>query len=356
MKNSSQLLPIGIGGGAALLLLLGGFFFWQNHSASPSDVPLIQPAVAVAASTIPEGYVRRLSDGVPVPPEQQPTRWFAVMVENSAEAWPLAGIGQARLVIEAPVEGHIPRMSAYFDDKQEVKKIGPVRSLRPYYLDWAMGEQAMVAHVGGSPDALSLVNVRASADLNEFWWGRFFWRSLDRYAPHNVYTSVGLLMQGFDARGYTATDAIPSFTYADAESAVADRPQQQTIVIPFSSATTNYDAGWVYDRAQNSYVRQQGGKAFNDADEEPIIAKNVVVVYTKITTLDDVGRLSVKTIGDGKVDVFRDGLRIEGVWKKDAIKSPWVFETEDGEAIALNAGTTWIEVIPLSTEISVKTE
>jgi len=82
---------------------------------------------------------------------------FGVMVENSADAWPLSGLDQAFLVIEAPVEGSIPRFIAFFSDDQEVEKIGPVRSARPYYIDWNDGLQAMYTHVGGSPEALELI-------------------------------------------------------------------------------------------------------------------------------------------------------------------------------------------------------
>lgn len=363
MKTSSQALlalvrrnwlPLAAGGGVALGALLGGFFFFSHPSVGSSLPGEHSEATTIAAPAMPDGYVRRLSDGVPVPPEQQAKQWFAVMVENSAEAWPLSGLSAARLVIEAPVEGTIPRLSVYFDDTQvDVKKIGPVRSVRPYYLDWAAGFNAMLAHVGGSPEALSLVDTRGSVTLNEFFWGRFFWRSLDRYAPHNVYTSVGMLTQGFAARGYEVKDPVPTFTYTDGEPAVDARPSGQTISIPFSSMTSDYDAGWVYDRDSNAYLRKQGDDESSDAEGHRIVARNVVVLYMNVTVIDDVGRRAIKTTGQGDATLFRDGQAFHIVWKKDRVSDPLRFETKGGDSVAFNSGTTWLEIVPLSTSVTV---
>lgn len=350
-------LPLFAGAGLALAGTVGGFLFFGG-GAEPSPEAAGAPTVeqAAAAPVVPDGFVRRLTDGVYIAPEQQPQRWFAVMVENSADAWPLSGISQARLVIEAPVEGSIPRLSAYFDDTQtEVKQIGPVRSLRPYYSDWATGFEAMVAHVGGSPEALAAVDMQRIVSLNEFYWGRFFWRSLDRYAPHNVYTSIGLLNQGFEARGFEDVE-LPMFTYADAEPAADARPDSQTVSIPFSSASSEYTARWEYHRETNEYRRYQGSAPAADEDGTLVAAKNVVVMYADIRVIDEVGRRSVKTTGQGEARLLRDGLAFEGRWEKTARTSALAFVSEGGNPLAFQPGTTWIEVIPLSTSVSITPE
>lgn len=338
----------------AAIAVAGGFLLWQKPSVEPSvsGETLVEPVAAAPA--MPEGYVRRITDGMPIPPEKQPKRWFAVMVENSAEAWPLSGIAAARLVIEAPVEGSIPRLSAYFDDTQtEVKQIGPVRSVRPYYLDYAQGFEAMLAHVGGSPEALAAINRVGAVSLNEFFWGRFFWRSLARYAPHNVYTSVGLLDQGFAARGFEDTE-MPSFTYMDFEPATDQRSAEQTITVPFSSLASDYNAVWTYQPASNTYARFQGTHAAADADGETVQAKNVIVLYTKISVIDDEGRRSVKTTGEGEATLFRDGQAFDIRWSKTSSAAPLRFLTDDENDVALQPGQTWIEILPLSTEVTVK--
>ena len=102
---------------------------------------------------------------------------FGVMIENAADAWPLVGVNEAFLVIEAPVEAGIPRFIAFFSEDQEVDKIGPVRSARPYYLDWNDELDAVYAHVGGSPEALDLIKYELDTiDLNQFWQSEYFYR------------------------------------------------------------------------------------------------------------------------------------------------------------------------------------
>lgn len=343
---------LGLGMLLAVLALLGGSFYLQKQGrSSPIPQEVIEPATA-AVDPWPEGFVRRFTDGTAIAPEDQPKRWFAVMVENSAEAWPLSGLSEARLVIEAPVEGNIPRFMAYFDETQAVEKIGPVRSLRPYYLDWALGFQAMPAHVGGSPEALSLVDTTRAPDLNEFYWGRYFWRSKDRYAPHNVYTSVALLKDGYEQRGYGDV-AIPSWVYTEAQPSLDDRPSEQKILVPFSSQTNDYNAAWEYAREGNTYRRLQAREFQQDAEGGEVSASNVLVMFTQVLVIDEVGRREIRTEGEGKAWLFRDGTQFEVIWKKDGRKEPLTIVSEQGDPVALNPGQTWIEVVPLSTIVTV---
>ncbi|MBI4122278.1 MAG: DUF3048 domain-containing protein [Parcubacteria group bacterium] len=342
------LIPMGLL--AAMAVIAGGWFYFSRPDVGAPAWPEVIEETKAADKTT--GLVRRLTDGVLITPEQQPKRWFAVMVENSAEAWPLSGLSQARLVIEAPVESAIPRFMVYFDDTQSVAKIGPVRSLRPYYLDWAMGFNAMAVHVGGSPQALAAVISTRAMDLNEFFWARFFWRSKDRYAPHNTYTSVEHLIGGYEARGYEEIE-IPSWTYTDEVPELDARPQEQSITIPFSTRTSDYTAGWKYDRESNAYRRWQGVNLQKDADGSGISTANVVVLFTNIRVIDAEGRREVNTEGTGEAWLFRDGTRVDVQWQKDALKDPLRFVDDAGTAVALNPGTTWIEVLPLSTSVIV---
>src|SRR3989338_917408 len=150
-------------------------------------------APVVSAVTTP--MVRRAIDGVLVAEGTKEAYPFAVVIENSVDAWPLSGIGAANLVWEAPAEAGIPRLLAVFADGSDVKEIGPVRSARPYFVDWTEEFHGLFGHVGGSPEALALLPSRDVFDVNEFSRGQFFWRSRARSAPHNVYTSSQKLQE-----------------------------------------------------------------------------------------------------------------------------------------------------------------
>lgn len=334
---------------AAIVIAAGGIFYWQWSRPVPADA---LPRVEETAAAEPDNRVRRFSDGVLIDPSAQPDRWYAVMVENSAEAWPLSGLSQARLVIEAPVEGSIPRFMAMFDNKQVVEKIGPVRSARPYYIDWALGFHAMYVHVGGSPEALSKIDTLSARDLNQFFWDPYFWRSKDRYAPHNVYTSVELLNKGFDKRGYTDGTDLPALGW-DYNDTVQTGGQEVkgTFMVSYSSLTHDYDASWVYEEEKVAYARWQNNASQRDQDDNRVYAANVVVLKMPVSVIDDVGRRHIATIGNGEGYLFRDGRRFEITWKKTGTDAALMLQNKDGLTAQLRSGTTWIEVIPLSTEI-----
>lgn len=264
---------------------------------------------------------------------------FAVMIENSADAWPLAGLEDAFLVIEAPVEGMIPRFEVFFDDGATTKKIGPVRSARPYYLDWADELDAVYAHVGGSPEALDLIADYGTIDLNEFFQGEYFFRWSRRYAPHNAYTTMEDLVASLDELAPEAPE-YGMWTFKDGEAS----GEAKSLSIDWTSGTT-YDVDWNYDSSMNAYTRRQGGTTNFLEGGADAIANNVAVIVSDIEVVDDTGRRHIRTVGEGDAMVFQDGRVIVGTWKKEERTDRLRFYDSAGKEIAMNAGKTWVEVV-----------
>lgn len=274
---------------------------------------------------------------------------FAVMVENAADAWPLVGLEDAFLVIEAPVEGMIPRFEVFFDDAATATKIGPVRSARPYYLDWADEFDAVYAHVGGSPEALDLIKTFGTIDLNEFFQGEYFYRWSRRYAPHNTYTTMDNLRKALDELALDTPEygVVP---FVDG----AASGEQKSLAIDWTSGGT-YDMTWTYDTATNAYTRTQGGTT-NFLEGAVAIADNVIVMESDIEVVDSTGRRHIRTTGEGSALVARNGGVIVATWKKDTRTDRLRFFDNDGKQIALNAGKTWIEVVGDISQATIKDE
>lgn len=72
------------------------------------------------------------------------------MLNNLKPACPQAGIANAGVVYEAPVEGGITRLMGVFEDYDNLEKIGSVRSCRDYYIFYASGFDAIYTHYGQS--------------------------------------------------------------------------------------------------------------------------------------------------------------------------------------------------------------
>jgi hypothetical protein len=117
-------------------------------------------------------------------------RPVAVMVENAPQARPQSGLDQADIVYEVLAEGEITRFVAVYQSGSP-SVIGPVRSIRPYFVKLGEGFDAMIVHAGWSQDAMDLIADHNINHLDEVYGdGTYYWRSKDRKAPHNLYTSM----------------------------------------------------------------------------------------------------------------------------------------------------------------------
>ncbi|MBI4435533.1 DUF3048 domain-containing protein [Candidatus Uhrbacteria bacterium] len=300
-----------------------------------------------------EAVYRHPLSGISVSEQIDSPQVFAVMVDNHEEAWPPSGVDQAFLVIEAPVEAGIPRMLAFFSEEQTVDEIGPVRSARPYCLDWAAEFDALYAHVGGSNAALDLIASGGTFDLNQYWWGEYFWRASDRYAPHNVYTSTELLNAFYTMReevGVAPTRLYDLWTFKDPEPTGKDGIG---LYVDFWAPV--YTVDWEYDGETGQYFRSQFGEPHVTEAGEQIVADNVAVVVTDIEIIDNVGRRKIRTTGEGEGSVLQDGIVIEAMWKKPSKSERLKFYSRaTGEEIVMNAGVTWIEVVGSEEDISIE--
>lgn len=341
LKRSWPLIAVG----AVFVLAACGILLWFAVSGKgrKTETPPPPPPQEVATTTA--VLVPRAIDGILVPPAEASLLPYAVMIDNHVDARPESGLAQANLVIEAPVEGGLTRYMAFFDATTTVDQIGPVRSARPYFVELADALGAVYTHVGGSPDALA--NIKADKtfkDLDEYFNGKYFWRSAKRYPPHNAYTRTDLLHSAAEAKGWTSSTFRP-WRYADElpleNTSGTSRGTTSGPVVKYGGSD---DVAWTYDRELNAYGRKVGGYVESDLDGTAVRAKNVVVLLTDSKVLDDVGRLSVRTTGRGPAILFHDGQSHRLTWTRTTGGS-FQFETLDGADATFVRGTTWIEIV-----------
>lgn len=325
--------------------------YWTGNvsEGKPAMASRMLPEPAPAPAAEQPATRRRLIDGVAIPADApEPGRYFAATIDNLSVARPQAGLTKASLVYEAPVEGGITRFLAIFPEGENVARIGPVRSARPYFLDWAAEFDALFAHVGGSPEALEKLRDYDMRDLNEFFAGAYFWRDSSRSAPHNAYTSLEKLMKA-DASRFPDRKApeLAGWRFKD-DAPEAERPADARLSISYGDP--KMDVVWTYDAKDNAYRRSQGGRT-KDADGAAILAKNIVVQYTKVSVIDEVGRRKIATVGEGEALIAVDGIAVHGTWRKDERTSRTRFYDASGNQIRFNAGQTWVEVVPIDAKV-----
>ena len=267
----------------------------------------------------------------------------AIMIENSPDARPQSGLKQAGVVFEAVAEGGITRfLTLHQQDKPQL--IGPVRSLRMYYVDWLAPFNASVAHVGGSAAALAEVRNGNYRDIDQFFNSGSYWRASDRYAPHNVYTSFERLDALNAAKGYNES-TFTGFTRVDGKA--SDAPNATSISVGISGPL--YNSSYTYDAASNTYLRSQGGAPHLDREDGQITPSSVVVLKVNMTkVMEDGYRESITTTGSGEAVIFQNGTVQTVTWTKADRGSQIKFTDGNGADVPLVRGQTWITAIPTS--------
>ncbi len=268
----------------------------------------------------------------------------AIMIENSPDARPQSGLKDAEVVYEAIAEGGITRFLALYQQNKP-QLIGPVRSVRMYYVDWLAPYNASVAHVGGSAAALAEVRNGSYRDIDQFFNAGSYWRATDRYAPHNVYTSFEKLDALNARKGYTESN-FTSFPRTDGKA--SSTPDAKSININFSGAL--YDTHYDYDAASNTYLRSVGGAPHLDREKGQIAPSTVIAMVVNMSlVMEDGYRESITTTGTGRAVIFQNGTATEATWHKADRASPLEFLDANNKPISLVRGQTWIAATPSTT-------
>ena len=278
---------------------------------------------------------------------------IAVMIDNHPDARPEYGLSEAKIVYEAPVEGEFTRYMAIFDSTQNVLQVGPVRSARPYFLDWLQEYGGgLYMHSGGSPDALSLIDQRNIFDANEFYRGDYYWRGSDRLAPHNLYTKSDF-WQALISKYATSTDKMQTSSAWKFSATIAQPSDaQNAIKIAYNQ---DYVVSWNYDPAAMNYVRYINGVKYTDADGSEVRARNILVQYVSVGVLDNEGRKAIATVGSGDARVLRKGAVIQASWTKKSLTDRTRFYAAGNlnSEIILLPGATWVEVVPQNASVTI---
>jgi hypothetical protein len=330
---------------AALLLITSSATAWTWTRRAPPDDDWRPNVGRYEPPPEPTTVASRLT-GIQVEPELNELPVTAVMIENSPDARPQSGLREAGVVYEAIAEGGITRFVSLYLESQP-GRIGPVRSVRPYYIDFFAPYDAAIAHVGGSPQALAQIRREGIKDLDQFQNPGAYRRDSNRYAPHNMYTSRKQLLQVHKTRGYTKSD----FTgFPRKQDEPSESPNARTIDLSISGFL--YNPRFTYDAKSNSYKRAMAGRPHVDEPSGKQIAPKVVVAI--VSPHGYSGIYSVyKTTGSGKAYIFQDGVVIEGVWEKSGRKSQYKFGDKNGAPVAFNAGQTWLTLVGSSDRVKV---
>lgn len=337
-------------------------------SPSPTKIPTAAPSATTAATPTPTPSPTpeptptagtALLDGMVTDPDRASRLPIAVMIDDNVAARPQHGFNAASIVYQAPADGGEDRYMLVFQEG-DAAKVGPVRSGRPYFVLWAAEYRAAFGHYGGDAKTLEFIptidkeliyNVDAL-----FGSAAAYKRDPSRPKPHNAYTTTDTFRAVAEQRGAPSeiVSDLDSRPFADDLSA-DKRPASGSITVPYNRGA----AAYTYDHATNSYLRSHAGKAHIDPlDGQRVTARNVVVLFMRqsVDPESEPGhnRPVLAQIGEGRAIVFRDGLAIEGTWKKANEGDLTRFYDKNGKEIALVRGRIFIQVVATGTNVTWK--
>ena len=273
------------------------------------------------------------------------SRPIAVMLASDIETRPLSGISQADMVFEMPVDPTgITRFMAIFQCEKP-KEIGSVRSARNDFIPLVAGIGAVYAHWGGEHGALEKLNSRVVDNVDALKYeGEIFYRKSGIRPPHNGFTNLDLITKTAQNLKYDLKNNFSGYPHQKdiPKKNLSNLANQINISYP-----GRYTVSWTYDSETNSYKRFRGGSAENDKDNGQIVKAGVVVVMNTSSKFLREQYISVDVQGEGVVQIYQNGMVVNGKWSKDHLQldSKLYFYDDSGKEIKLAPGKIWVEIV-----------
>lgn len=284
------------------------------------------------------------------------SRPIAVMIDNHIDAMPQAGLLEADIVYEIIVEGGETRLMLILQDK-DLDKIGPVRSARHFFLDYALENDAIYVHYGWSPQAQEDISDLGVNNINGIYESTSsFWRVTDKYAPHNAVTSTDNILDIAARKGYRTEkyDNDTVLNYVVAEVNLESGQTANTVTIPYSYVNT---VKYEYDEDTKEYVRYSRGEKQVDWDSgKTVTTKNIIIEKAKNSTLNDgtsKGRQTIDNIKELDGYYITNGKAIPITCTKTSRSGKTVYKDLEGNEIDVNDGKTFIQICPEDAKIEI---
>lgn len=297
-------------------------------TATDTSAPSTDPASPPVSGESPVGT------GTTLPPGAAASL-IGVKIDNAGPARPQIGLDDARLVVEAPVEGGITRFLAFFPPGDTL--VGPVRSARSVDVDLVGLLSDTLVSTGGRPFVLGELAGHGFTLIGHDPLDNPF-QTLERPSPHNQFISLsGVAPPGDIESGFPSGDLPPS------------NETTEVLEIPYATPAT-----WTY--RNGAYSRADGGEPAIvlpefDSQPQPFVVDTVVVmaVNERSAGYTDVNEVEVTTfdvIGSERLWVYHQGNRIEGTWFRASHADGYLFRTLDGTDFGLPPGRTFVHLVP----------
>ena len=278
-------------------------------------------------------------------------RPIAIMIDNNVGNNAHVGLQDAYLTYEIIVEGGLTRIMAIFKDVN-TSVIGPVRSSRHYFLDYALESDAIYAHYGWSTYAENDIKALGVNNINGLY-DKGYYRNYNIAAPHNVFTSIEDLYNVSTSKGYSTTSNnynLLNYTTDDVNfNATSDLLTANNVSMNYSYREVR---SYTYDATNSYYLRYMNNSPHTDRDSGEVYHyKNIIIMKVNNSTLDSYGRQDLDTVGSGEGYYIANGYAIPITWSKASRSAKTHYYYRDNELVVAD-GNTMIQVVPINSNIT----
>lgn len=262
----------------------------------------------------------------------------AVKINDTSVGAAQVGIDQADIVYIEQVEAGLTRLIAVYDTKKPI--VGPVRSVRASDIELLSQYGAItIAASGGGGDSLPTLDRSILKSTINDRGGPGFFRDDNRQAPYNLMLNLAQT----SGLGGAAAKSI-GWTWARSAAGVAGARGGTSL----QTQVGGTQVAFRWNTSLKRYLRYVGGSPQSAASGAPVATPNVIVQYcqgyTNYQDIDAVGNPGhyTKSIGRGRVSIFRNGIRIDGTWSRPTLASGTTFRDAKGHIIPLAPGGAWV--------------
>ena len=274
-------------------------------------------------------------------PDNAMVRPFVVSTDNdSYKSRPQAGLSQADILYEVPIEGGGSRYEPIYYS-QEPGLVGAIRSCRPYIINIAREYKAVLVHNGKSPQAKAIFDTidRVSAE-DDF---EIYHEEDNPNLPGNLYTYGKEVVKRMAKRGFDKEQDLRTFQWLKDDDQV-DGKDSDTITINYADGAYNT---FKYDEGTKLYTKYVKDSPLIDANNsKEVTCANILVQEVPFKIYDgEEERLEIDMTAGGKATMFTQGKAVKGTWERADLDSPTIFKDKEGNEFRMTPGVTWIQII-----------
>lgn len=310
-------------------------------------------AEEVVKEDLPEGMIYSELTGLPIDASLEKQRPIAAMVDNESTALPHFGLTKADIIYEmvnSTANDRITRFMVIYKDWGNIEQLGSIRSIRPTNI-WIAGEyNAVMCHDGGP----FYIDTYLAHDYANNFSGIFSRVNNGKSREFTEYIVKGDLEKAFSKSSYSTEYNEyyegPHFNFST-ESNQIELEGNEATSINLSAPFKHNKSQLKYNAETSRYEYSEYGNPHLDGKtKEQLSFKNVILQKAKIFQLDKNGYMAYDEFfgdkGKGEGLYITNGKSVKITWEKKSENGICRYFTEDGKELTMNAGNTYIALVP----------